>query len=45
MFTLAANNEIVYGYPHPGYWLDIGKPDDYARSIEEFERHKELFLP
>jgi len=43
--TLAAKNEIVYGYPHTGYWLDIGKPDDYARSIEEFERHKDLFLP
>jgi len=45
IYTLAAKNEIVYAYPHKGYWLDIGKPDDYARSIEEFERHKELFLP
>jgi NDP-sugar pyrophosphorylase family protein len=45
MYTLAAKNEIVYGYPHTGYWLDIGKPDDYARSIEEYELHKDLFLP
>jgi NDP-sugar pyrophosphorylase family protein len=45
MYTLAEENEVVYGYPHKGYWLDIGKPDDYARSIEEFESHKNLFLP
>jgi NDP-sugar pyrophosphorylase family protein len=45
MCTLAAKNEVVYGYPHSGYWLDIGKPDDYARSIEEYEQHKDLFLP
>jgi NDP-sugar pyrophosphorylase family protein len=45
MHTLMAKNEVVHGYPHTGYWLDIGKPDDYARSIEEFELHKDLFLP
>jgi NDP-mannose synthase len=45
MYSLAAKNEVVYGYPHTGYWLDIGKPDDYARSIEEFEQHKDRFLP
>jgi NDP-sugar pyrophosphorylase family protein len=45
MCTLAVKNEVVYGYPHSGYWLDIGKPDDYARSIEEYEQHKDLFLP
>ncbi len=29
---------------HNGYWLDIGRPDDYAQAIEEFEQKKSLFL-
>jgi len=45
MYALTAKNEAVYSYPHTGYWLDIGRPDDYARSIEEFERFKDRFLP
>jgi NDP-sugar pyrophosphorylase family protein len=45
MYALIAKNEQVYSYPHAGYWLDIGRPDDYARSIEEFERYKDRFLP
>jgi NDP-sugar pyrophosphorylase family protein len=27
-----------------GYWLDIGRPDDYVKAIEEFEQFKERFL-
>ena len=23
-----------------GYWLDIGRPDDYAQAIDEFDRLK-----
>ncbi len=45
MYTLTARKEAVFSYPHTGYWLDIGRPDDYALSIEEFERNKDLFLP
>lgn len=45
MHALIAKNEEVYSYPHDSYWLDIGRPDDYARSIEEFERYKDRFLP
>ena len=45
MHTLIEKQETVYTYPHTGYWLDIGRPDDYARSIEEFEEYKERFLP
>ena len=29
---------------HKGYWLDIGRPDDYAQAIEEFESQKMIFL-
>lgn len=27
-----------------GYWLDIGRPDDYMQAIEEFEKMKSVFL-
>lgn len=27
-----------------GYWLDIGRPDDYMQAIDEFESKKDLFL-
>jgi NDP-sugar pyrophosphorylase family protein len=30
--------------PFDGRWLDIGRPDDYADAVEEFEKHKSLFL-
>ena len=26
-------------------WLDIGRPDDYARAQEQFERDRSIFLP
>jgi len=27
-------------YPFAGYWLDIGRHDDYAKASEEFDRLK-----
>ena len=27
-----------------GYWLDIGRPDDYMRAIDEFDSLKHRFL-
>lgn len=30
--------------PFEGYWLDIGRPDDYIKAIEEFEGNKKMFL-
>jgi NDP-sugar pyrophosphorylase family protein len=27
-----------------GYWLDIGRPDDYETAISMFEQHRDLFL-
>ena len=34
----------IYVRPHEGYWLDIGRPDDYLQAAKEFERHRESFL-
>lgn len=30
--------------PFGGYWLDIGRPDDYAKAIDEFESMKSRFI-
>jgi NDP-sugar pyrophosphorylase family protein len=43
--SLIAAGEKVVSYPFDGYWLDIGRPDDYATAIEEFESRRALFLP
>ena len=42
---LIAAGEPVASYPFEGYWLDMGRPDDYATAIEEFESRRSLFLP
>jgi len=41
---LLRNNKEVLGYPFNGYWLDIGRPEDYELAVEEFEKHKSEFL-
>jgi NDP-sugar pyrophosphorylase family protein len=32
-------------YREECYWLDIGRPDDYARAIEEFRTDRSRFFP
>ncbi len=36
--------EPVGSYLYEGYWLDIGRHEDYERAIMEFEQLKPLFL-
>jgi NDP-mannose synthase len=42
---LISLDKKVATYPFSGYWLDIGRPDDYEKATEEFEHHKQMFLP
>ena len=35
----------LYVYPFDGYWLDIGRPEDYARAVEEFDELRPRLLP
>lgn len=42
---LIAAGEVVSGFPFDGYWQDLGRPDDYERAIEDFDRMKAEFLP
>jgi NDP-sugar pyrophosphorylase family protein len=44
MWVLLAAGERVAVREHPGYWLDIGRPDDYHQAIEEFEADPGRFL-
>ena len=37
--------EPVGSHVFDGYWLDIGRHDDYERAIEEYEQLKPLLLP
>jgi len=37
MLKLIAEQQDVRAYPFNGYWLDIGRPDDYDRANQEYE--------
>lgn len=36
--ALLRDDRHVAGYPFDGYWLDIGRHEDYAVAMEDFER-------
>ena len=44
MRDMLLRNMAVHVEVHTGYWLDIGRPDDYARAIDDFESGREKFL-
>ncbi len=41
---LLENKEKVIPFEIDGYWLDIGRPDDYQKAIEKYTSEKEMFL-
>jgi len=43
MMRLRDAGETITSYREECYWLDIGRPDDYARAIEDFRRSRHLF--
>ena len=44
MLDLLSEKMPVRLYEFNGYWLDIGKPDDYIKAIEDFEAFKDKLL-
>jgi len=44
MLDLMKNGEEPKVQKFNGYWLDIGRPDDYAQAIDEFDNMKERFI-
>ncbi len=45
VLRLVHAGEKVNVYNFDGYWLDIGRHDDYESAIEEFSAHASEFLP
>lgn len=45
MLDMMAAGRPVHVRKHDGYWLDIGRPDDYIQAIDMFETNGAQFLP
>jgi len=44
MHDLIKQNTPASIVPFSGYWLDIGRPEDYVQAVEEFDSMKERLL-
>jgi NDP-sugar pyrophosphorylase family protein len=44
MLDLLAAGKPARVRPFDGYWLDIGRPDDYVKAIDEFDTMKSKFI-
>lgn len=44
MLDLMKNKKEIKIQRFKGYWLDIGKPDDYEKAIDVFEKEQRRFL-
>jgi NDP-sugar pyrophosphorylase family protein len=45
ILKLIASGEKVNSYTFDGYWMDLGRPDDYVQANEDFNNMKKQFLP
>jgi NDP-sugar pyrophosphorylase family protein len=45
VLKLIASGEKVYSYTFDGYWMDLGRPDDYIQANEDFKNMQDQFLP
>jgi len=43
--NLVTAGEVMNCYPYDGYWLDIGRADDYAQAAADFEQLAAQLLP
>lgn len=44
MYTLLEKDIPVHSFVHEGWWMDIGRPEDYLRAQELFEEKQEAIL-
>ena len=42
---LLGEGQKVVGYLFDGYWMDLGRPDDYEQAAQDFNTDQEKFLP
>ncbi len=40
VLNMLATNKTIHVEPHSGYWLDIGRPDDYQQAIDDWSTLK-----
>jgi NDP-sugar pyrophosphorylase family protein len=45
VLDLLTRNEKPAAYDFDGYWLDIGRPDDYDEANRDFDRLRPILLP
>jgi NDP-mannose synthase len=45
VLRMIAAGEKVSGYRFGGYWMDLGRPDDYTQAAEDFVNMRSQFLP
>ena len=45
MLRLKSQGHAINVYRFDGYWLDIGRHDDYELAMQEFDTHRLSFLP
>jgi len=45
LLRIKDSGEKIRCHPFKGYWLDIGRLDDYERAHSEFSSKKSIFLP
>jgi NDP-sugar pyrophosphorylase family protein len=45
VLKLIASGEKVVAHPFDGYWMDLGRPDDYEKANQDFNNMKLQFLP
>jgi NDP-sugar pyrophosphorylase family protein len=44
MLALLDAKKTIGVKKYDGYWLDIGRPDDYMQAIEQFDSMQNTFL-
>jgi NDP-sugar pyrophosphorylase family protein len=45
VIKMLAAGEKINGYKFNGYWMDLGRPDDYAQAADAFAVMRQQFLP
>ena len=45
VLKMIAAGEKISSYVFDGYWMDLGRPDDYAQAVEDFTSMHDQFLP
>jgi NDP-sugar pyrophosphorylase family protein len=39
---LLSHNMSIHCHAYDGYWMDIGRPEDYEQAIDDFEKMKDV---